>query len=169
MALEEMSLSRWSADIYHKVRRFLKQNVNKPWAPLLAQLHSKVDSRTYIGQELRRAIGHEVDEKGMSPKDYYFQDYYVDEQGILRAYPESSSWRSSVRKKRETAPIDRIQFKDDGPDLYYELKLVPAAGIEVHQAEVALVPDAPQSRDIHATVRRVGVAASEHWCQTRTP
>lgn len=124
MALEDMNTGRkWNGNMYHILRRYLDVSVGKKWADIYAKLCAVADANTYLGHELRHAIIREVDEH-FSENKYHYGDWYVNNHGELQAYPKTS-WKTLFKERKAKAPIERIQFKDDGIDVWYELVDVP--------------------------------------------
>src|SRR5271157_3442133 len=106
MALEDMKgEGRWCGDVYQILKRYLDANIGKPWAKLYSHICSVADSRTHLGYELRRAVGYEVDMNGNLEHIRYRNDYYVDEQGLLRRFADKH-WKSDYRKRLQTSPIE---------------------------------------------------------------
>jgi hypothetical protein len=125
MALEDMKgEGRWCGDVYQILRRYLDANIGKPWAILYSHICNVADSRTHLGFELRRAVDSEVDMNGNVEHIRYRNDYYVDGQGLLRRFAEKH-WGSAYRKRQQAAPIEKICFKEDGPDLWYRVVSIP--------------------------------------------
>lgn len=124
MALEDIRApGRHGANIYRIIHRFLHANIGKPWASVYSRLCAVADSRTYCGEEVRRCIGYEVDINGFKTRRWR-NDLFVDDSGILRQF-EQEKWHTSWERTRQNAPIERIFFVKDGPDLWYELTDIP--------------------------------------------
>lgn len=123
MSIKEMKVNRWSGDIWHKATRYLNSNLGKPWRDLHSHLCSVADIRTKLGQDIRYFIDREVDDKGKYIASH--RDFYVDEHGMLQAYPKPSSYHTHLKERRLTAPIEQIYFKDDGSAVWYEVLTVP--------------------------------------------
>lgn len=122
MSLMDMrSDGRWSANMYKILRRYLDANIGKSWSGLYSKLCSVADAETHLGHELRRAIQREVDEHDLSAIETYRRgDWFVDTQGRLRKY-HKESWKQKWKARKNTLPIERIYFQDDGQNMYYEL------------------------------------------------
>lgn len=124
MALEDMKVGRkWNGTVYRMLRRYLDTSVGKKWADVYSKLCAVADANSRLGYELRHAISRYVDEN-ISSKDYHYSDWFVDSDGLLQVY-KKTSWRTEYKERRANAPIERIQFKDDEIDMWYELIDIP--------------------------------------------
>ncbi len=125
MALEDIKApGRRQCNIYRIVFRFLRANVGKPWASVYSRLCASADSRTYKGEQLRSIINRDVDMNGIRLARWR-NDFFVDDAGILRELKENKTWKSSWEVAKQRAPVVRIYFAKDGPDLWYELIEIP--------------------------------------------
>ena len=127
MALEDIKApGKRGSNMYKIVARFLQSNVGKPWAQAYSKLCAVADSDTYLGREIRRMVERNVDSdtKSKLQCSYNYADYYVDQCGTLVAYPKRY-YNNMWRDRKIKAPIERVCFEGDGPDLYYELTEVP--------------------------------------------
>ena len=127
MALEDIKApGKRGSNMYKIVARFLKSNVGRPWAQTYSKLCAVADGDTYLGREIRRMIERDVDmnTKAVLQRAYHYSDYYVDHRGILIAYPKRH-WKNTWRDRKTRAPIERVCFEGDGPDIYYELIEIP--------------------------------------------
>ena len=125
MALGDIKApGRRQCNIYRIVFRFLRANVGKPWASVYSRLCASADSRTYKGEQLRSIINRDVDMNGIRLARWR-NDFFVDDAGILRELKENKTWKSSWEVAKQRAPVVRIYFAKDGPDLWYELTKIP--------------------------------------------
>lgn len=127
MALEDIKApGKRGSNMYKIVARYLESRVGKPWADTYSKLCAVADVDTYLGREIRAMVARDVDTdtKAVLQREYRYSDYYVDGRGNLVAYPKRR-WKNMWRERKDKAPIERICFEGDGPDLYYELTEVP--------------------------------------------
>jgi len=125
MALKEVRTDgRWSGNLYRTLRRYLTANVGQPWAKIYSHICSVADSRSNLGRELRHAVDNEVDDLYNHTRRYPRNDWYVDEQGILRVYSKIT-WRQRHQEKLKKTLIEEIHFKDDDTSMWYQLIDIP--------------------------------------------
>lgn len=125
MALKDVrKTGHYGGSLYRTLSRYLTSNVGKPWSEVYSHICSIADIKTHLGRELRYRITQDVDDNFRTTKRIGHNSWYVDDKGLLQAYP-AYSWKQRLRERNNRLPIDEIHFKDDGPNIWYMLIDIP--------------------------------------------
>lgn len=115
MSLKDMT----QETMYPSLRRFLDSRVGTYWDNVYSRICEVAPANTERGLQLRKAVTHYVDTEGPALTRWP-NDYYVDLLGILRRV-DKTPWKRRYKARMDKEPIIKVNFVEDGNDIWFEL------------------------------------------------
>lgn len=100
-------------DKLQPLRRFLRSRVGRQWDEVFSEICEVNDKRSMLGFHLLTHLAQMVEAHGIKNRSQHFpEDFYEDQNGVLRERHKERTYWARHRKQRANAPIERILLSD---------------------------------------------------------